>query len=318
MKIKNQRAQLTKLFTIPKHELNKLCKDYVQKCQKTDLAKGTKDNFRIWYTQFRKFIYEYDKRNVVLDNRGVGSDYVKWMLDKKLANSFIKKYMILLQIVLNQEEIVHGLHIRNLMNGFARPDPVNDDWFLSKEEVKQLLEVKWPVKREQLVLDRFIIACFTGCRKSEIDTLEILDNETLQYSAWKNKKEVKVPFNKYVKPYMMDDDFKYNGGILSTVDLRDEGKTLRKIFKSLGWTNMVKKYRLIGKKKIKYQVPRYDAIRFHSARKWYGKMLLDMDVPMYKVSQLLGHSSIELTQRTYASLSREKLIEDVNELINKF
>ncbi len=317
MKIKNQRTHLTKLFTIPKHELNKLCKDYVQKCLKTDLAEGTKRNFRLWYVNFRKFIYEYDKRDVVLDNRGVGSDYVKWMLDKKLANSYIKKHLVLLQIILNQEEIVHGINIRNLLNGFAKPDPVNDDWFLTKEEVKQLLEVKWPVKREQLMLDRFIIACFTGCRKSEIDTLEILDDKTLQYSAWKNKKEVKVPFSDKLKPYMMDDDFKF-GVILTQTDEAYTAQTLRKIFKSLGWTSKVKKYRLVGKKKIKYTVPRYDAIRFHSARKWYGKMLLDMDVPMYKVSQLLGHSSIELTQRTYASLSREKFIEDVNELINKF
>ncbi len=317
MKIKNQRTHLRKLFTIPKHELTKICKDYVANRDKTDEVRSTANNYRLWYVQFRKFIFDYNKRDVILDNKGVALDYMNWMLARKLANGYIKKHLVIFQTVLNHEEIVHGIHIRNLMRNFARPDRSNDDWFMTEKEVKQLLKVKWPVKRERLILHRFLIACFTGCRKSDIDNLEILDDKTLQYECRKNRKAIKIPFSDHIKPYLMDDDFKY-GVILNTSDRKNEADTLRKIFKSLGWTQMVKKYRLVGKKKTMYKIHRYDAIRFHSARKWYGKMLLDMDVPMYKVSQLLGHSSIIITQQTYASLSREKMIGEVNDLINKF
>ena len=317
MKIKNQKTHLTNIFKIPKHDLTKLVKDYIEDRRKTEEVRSTMDNFNVWYKAFRLFIFGYDKRDVVMDNKRIGKDYVNYMLTMGLSNSTIKKNVVMFMTVINKKELVHGLGTRQLLMDFAKPDPSNDDWFMTEKEVKQLLKLEWPDKRERLILDRFIIACFTGCRRSEIDTIEILDDKTLQYHTTKNQKSVKVPFSNQIRPYLVDDEHKY-GVILNWTDRGNEGATLSKIFKSLGWTKMVKRYRLTGKKKTMYRIPRHDAIRFHSARKWYGKMLLDMDVPMYKVSQLLGHSSIEITQRTYASLSREKMIDQVNDLINKF
>ena len=100
MKIKNQRTQVRKLFTIPKHELTKLCKDYVKKRISTEEVRATADNYKGWYTQFRTFIYKYDKRDVILDNKGIALDYVNWMLANKLANSYINKHLVLFQQIL--------------------------------------------------------------------------------------------------------------------------------------------------------------------------------------------------------------------------
>lgn len=53
-------------------------------------------------------------------------------------------------------------------------------------------------------------------------------------------------------------------------------------------------------------------LTFHSLRHTYASWLVDRGVPLYDVKQLLGHSSIELTQR-YSHLSDKRLIEDVKE-----
>lgn len=316
MKIHNQRSHLIKLFTIPKHELNDVAKKWIAKRKTADISLATLRNSEQWYRRFRRFLYQYNKRDVVLDNKLFGKDYVDWMIKEKLGNTYIKKHLVIFLIFLNAIEIVHGLSVKILLKNCVKAEKVDDDVWLTKKEIKQLLNLKWKDQRESLILDRFIIACFTGCRRSEIDNLEIVDDKTLQYHTSKNKKTIKIPFINELRPYLVDDDFKYSSGILNTKDHIKESETLTKIFKHLGWNQMVKKYRLVGSKKTMYKVPRHTAIRFHAARKWYGKMLLDMDVPMYKVSQLLGHSSIVLTQSTYASISRDKMIDDVNDLIN--
>jgi site-specific recombinase XerD len=53
-------------------------------------------------------------------------------------------------------------------------------------------------------------------------------------------------------------------------------------------------------------------LTFHSLRHTYGSWLVDRGVPLYDVKQLLGHSTIELTQR-YSHLSDKRLMEDVKE-----
>ncbi|MGA2466432.1 MAG: site-specific integrase [Thermodesulfobacteriota bacterium] len=53
-------------------------------------------------------------------------------------------------------------------------------------------------------------------------------------------------------------------------------------------------------------------LTFHSLRHTYGSWMVDRGVPLYDVKQLLGHSTIELTQR-YSHLSDKRLMEDVKE-----
>jgi integrase len=53
-------------------------------------------------------------------------------------------------------------------------------------------------------------------------------------------------------------------------------------------------------------------LTFHSLRHTYASWLVDRGVPLYDVKQLLGHSTIELTQR-YGHLSDKRLMEDVKE-----
>ena len=53
-------------------------------------------------------------------------------------------------------------------------------------------------------------------------------------------------------------------------------------------------------------------LTFHSLRHTYASWLVDRGIELYDVKQLLGHRSIELTQR-YSHLSDKRLIEDVKE-----
>lgn len=62
-------------------------------------------------------------------------------------------------------------------------------------------------------------------------------------------------------------------------------------------------------------LPNSVKVTFHSLRRSYGQNLLDNDVPIAKVSFLLGHCSIAVTEKSYANARKIKL-ESFRELVN--
>lgn len=315
MKAKNHK-RLLELLRVDKHEFHKLIRSHIEERNDKETVARTLINLNGWYKKFKMFLYEYDRRNITLNNKSLGSDYVEWLESKGYANSYVQHHFKQLQATLNRLEIHHNFNFKELFRGYAKESKANEDMFMTNEEVKQLLNYKNYVSElELIVLHRFIIACFTGCRKSEITSIDVASDKTLSYVSSKTKKALVVPYAKQLKPYIESGHYLL---VLSVFDHANANDVLHKLFKRLGWDSTVVKYRLEGKTKRSYEVPRYDAITFHSARKFFGKMLLDMDVSMYKVSQLLGHSSIDTTQKYYASVTREKMMEETGELINNF
>lgn len=315
MKLKSH-DQLLKLLRVPKHELHSVIKEHVEWRRENEPTANTLNNLNTWYKKFRVFLYQYDKRNVSLSNQGIGADYLAWLSDQGYANSYVVAQFKILLATISRLGIYHNIETKELFRGYAKESKENEDYFLNDDEVKQLLnlEVEDNMLR-RICLDAFIVSCFTGCRFSEIRTVRELDEKTLIYQSSKTKKDIRVPYNKVVKPYIESGHFK---APISEYRWNLMNYELTSLLKSLGWDAQVTKYRLMGKKKLSYVVPRYQAITFHSGRKFFGKMLLDMNVSMYKVSQLLGHASIDTTQKYYAALSREKMMDETNELINNF
>ena len=312
LKINNK---LLELLRVPKHELHSVIKEHIDFRKKTETVPNTLINLVGWYNRFRLFLYQYDVRNVSLTGQGIGKDYLEWMTNQGYTNSYVKANFKIFLATINRLGIYHDIRTRELFRGYAKESKANEDYFLTDEEVKQLLALKVEDESERLILDKFIVSCFTGCRRSEITSVRVVDDKVLRYTSKKTKKDVLIPFNSIVRPYI--EKGLYAVPLKAGLD-RYSNEVLHNILKRLNWNESVTKYRLFGKRKEAYQVPRYKAITFHSGRKFFGKMLLDMDVPIYKVSQLLGHTSIETTQKYYAALSREKMMDETNDLINNF
>lgn len=315
MKLKAH-EQLLKLLRVPKHELHSVIKEHVKWREENETTANLLSNLKVWYKQFRIFLFQYDTRNVSLTNKGIGNDYLEWQQKKGYSNGYIRHNFKTFLATINRLGIYNDIKRRELFRGFATESRANEDYFLTDEEVKELLvlEIK-DNKLERIALDAFIVSCFTGCRVSEIVSVEAVDDDTLRYTSIKTKKDMLVPYNKIVRPYIESGHYKTR---IARFRREQLNANLHDILKRLGWDSPVIKYRLVGKKKEKTIVPRYMAITFHSGRKFFGKMLLDMDVSMYKVSQLLGHASVDTTQKYYAAITRDKMMKETNELINNF
>lgn len=316
MKRTSTQNRHAELIRVVKHEFQAMIKEHVKWRKKHD-ACPTTYLLEMWYRDFARYLYTLDQREITLNNAGFGVKYIQWLMDKgTIGNYRIRNMYDTMLATLNRLDIMHGFRSKELFRDFAKVDKSNEDFFMTNEEVKELLDLEVETKLERIVLDRFLVACFTGARISEVTSIKVIDEGTLQYTSVKSKKDVRVPFSKQIKYAFLDEVFRER--LVKTEYKYSENRVLHQIFKRLKWTDKVKVYKQHGKNKTSSMVPRWKLLTFHSARKFYGKMLLDMDVPIYKVSQLLGHGSVVTTEKYYAALTKDKMIDEVQDKINSF
>ena len=160
--------------------------------------------------------------------------------------------------------------------------------------------------------DIFLIAMNSGLRLSELTNLKWssvnLRNRTLvvqNYASFKtkNKKSRIIPLNNTLfqllqnrLPKIIDiklDDYLFTKYPSVPYSTEYVSKSFKRIVRKLG---LNEKY------------------HFHLLRVSFGSHLLQKGIPIGTISKLLGHSSISVTEKHYASLSIENLTEAVKTL----
>jgi integrase len=150
--------------------------------------------------------------------------------------------------------------------------------FLTKEQAQALL-AKCKESKSPYLYEMVYIALYTGMRLGEIRTLRQDDVRQgyiyIRGEIAKSSKGRVIPMPKHLATLMLTATFDYN---------HDIKKTFTAAVKSLN----------IGH------------VRFHDLRHTYASWLVQGGTDLYQVKELLGHSTIELTQR-YAHLAPERI-----------
>ena len=175
--------------------------------------------------------------------------------------------------------------------------------FLSKEELKKLESHDFVQPRLQLVKDLFIFCCYTGLAYNEMANLKkehivkgFDGNEWIQMKRKKTDKLISVPL--LPKAKMILDKYQ------NTRDYalpRFSNQKINSYLKEIGGIAGINK-----------------SISHHMARKTFAStVLLYNDVPMEIVSELLGHSSIKITQEYYGKVVQKRVSEEMKRISRK-
>jgi len=176
--------------------------------------------------------------------------------------------------------------------------------FLSTIELKTLENHQFSQPRLQLVKDWFIFSCYTGLAYNEIKKIKKsnivkgFDGELwIEMVREKTQKNIAVP----ILPKAQHLINKY-------ADINTE--TLFNIISNQRYNSYLKEIAsIIGIQK---------RLTTHTARKTFAStVLLYNDVPMEIVSELLGHSSITITEESYGKVVRKKVSEQIKRLNEK-
>ena len=172
--------------------------------------------------------------------------------------------------------------------------------FLSSKELNDLEKFEFSQSRLELVRDLFVFCCYTGLAYNEMSNLKrkhlsigFDKNLWLQMNREKTDKIISIPIlpkaMSIIKKYSSDSEF-----VLPKFSNQKINSYLKEIAEIVG----------IEKN-----------ITHHTARKTFAStVLLYNDVPMEIVSELLGHSSIQITQQYYGKVVQKKVSEAINKL----
>jgi integrase/recombinase XerD len=168
--------------------------------------------------------------------------------------------------------------------------------YLTDEELKRLEKHTFSQPRLQQVKDLFIFCCYTGLAYAEMSSLTTKNieigfdrKEWIQMIRKKTNRKISVP----VLPKAKEILEKYNSE-LPSISNQKFNSYLKEISELLS----------IDKK-----------LTHHTARKTFATtVLLFNNVPMEIVSELLGHSNMNVTQSHYGKIVQKKVSDEVNRL----
>lgn len=255
-----------------------------------DRAKSITHSSMITYHNAELSWQRFDKNNIKLKNltSDIILDYLTWLKTDKahggygLAPVTRRNYYYLLVITLK----------RAAKKGYINPNPIDDidrmdiptakepeRTFLTIEEVQKIADCKF--KHETIKL-AFLFSCFTGLRKSDIQSLtwDMIRNDTIVKTIKKTGKVEYIPLSENAKRFLPP---------------RGEGIVFPEM-------------KMYIDQQMIYLAEAANLnrhISFHVARHTFATLALTYGADIYTVSKLLGHSSVSTTQ-IYAKVIDEK------------
>jgi integrase/recombinase XerD len=238
----------------------------------------------------------------------------------KLDQSFLDDFEYYLKTVKNQKQITINKGIQRfrkpikeaLGEGYMEKDPFvqhkpgrvrKEVIFLSTDELKLLEEHHFTQPRLQLVKDLFIFCCYTGLAYHEMANLKkehiikgFDGNEWIKMKREKTSKMISVPLLPKAKAILEKYDEVSNHALP-----KFSNQKINSYLKEIGG--------IVGINK---------SISHHMARKTFAStVLLYNDVPMEIVSELLGHSSMKITQEYYGKVVQRRVSEEMERVSKK-
>ena len=173
--------------------------------------------------------------------------------------------------------------------------------FLTKEEIRLLMEIPITRKKMSMVRDLFLFCCFTGLAFIDLYNLKeeniktfFDDGEWIIIHRQKTGTEADIKLLDYPKQIME----KYRG-------LCEDGR----VFPVPNYKSCMDSLKRLGKK-CGITKP----LSWHMSRHSFAtSVCLSNGVPIETVSSMLGHKNIKTTQ-VYAKITKEKLSKDVEKL----
>lgn len=282
-----------------------------------DMEKMYQAGSRSWRTLYKyqnvykllgEFIkYRYNRTDIALKEIQPAfiTDFEFFLrTEKGCGSTTIWVYMMPLRRMITIA-INNGWLQRDPFFGYSISPEVADRGFLTKEEIKMLMDASFKKKDRELVRDMFIFCCFTGFAFTDLYSMTI-DNLQSSFDTkhqWIVKRRDKT-------------------NVASTVPVLEIPLKILEKYKGLAEGNKLLPVPCYEKSKFLLGEVAKEAglekhITWHLARHTYAtEICLTNGVPIESLAKMLGHKNIRTTQ-IYAKITHEKLSHDADLLANR-
>lgn len=233
-------------------------------------------------------------------------------------NSQYKRYRSLVNVANHA-----NIHAQDLLNYRLPYETTNGIKVrLNWPEVKSVMETEALTLREQVAKDAFLLACFSGLRISDIQTLHRGELHEYHYEKdfqIKTKKPVLVTLHRY-----NTDLFKKYIHTGVPYPRQKLSAALKKVLERSGLTKDITRYQQVGNNFKEITTPKFKEISFHSGRRFYSRLLNDLGCGGEIARDELGHSFKSVTElyagsqeHVYRVARVRKAMESLEETLEK-
>ncbi len=152
-------------------------------------------------------------------------------------------------------------------------------------------------KRLERVRDVFLLGCYTGMRYSDFKRIKAsnISDGLIRIREVKDKKKfLQIPITDRARIIL--DKYEMNIPVISEQKFRDY---LKEVFRLAGFTQNRIKSTKIGKSVFEKEVPMYELMGTHTARRSFITHMLNSGVPAKAIMKITGHRSINNFQLYY-------------------
>jgi integrase/recombinase XerD len=280
---------------------------HIKKLIGKDIQEVTYSKYLETYTHIESFIkWKFKTSDVLLKQlKGSFLDDLQYYLvtEKNFQQSTINKVIQRFRKVIKYA-IVNEYLGKDPFIAFKNKTVKKEIIFLNREELKKLENHNFENTRLGKIKDMFVFCCYTGLGFKEMANLKWtdihkgFDNELwLEVKRQKTGKSYKVPLFDVVKVIIYKYKIEVDEFVLPNISNSNFNAYLKEIAAIVG----INKH-----------------LTHHMARKTFAStVLLYNNVPMEIVSELLGHSSLRITQGYYGKVVQKKVSETFIKLKKK-
>ncbi len=309
---------------------------FYDKIEEFDISmnKGSVQNYKSTLARFNEFektekinltISVFSKSYIKIVNSYIKFERKQGKLDSTIQNRLkywngcINNYNLINNSLVPKIQFKHFKWIKRTVQKFSLHDSELRSLFhfaVNSEKNPNPELYRDPKKIRRLLF--FLFRCFTGMRISEMiavncneKSLDLINNDSFTYSSSKGAKIVSVPLiaNTLLFQLASELDFKFPSRIHS-VDKNEERDAVNEFYKAIIGENRTYSIQLGNKIEMR---PIAGNITSHTARRTYAQLIYKKKGDIYFTSQVLGHSSISVTQ-DYLGLASTDKFKDYEDL----
>lgn len=267
----------------------------------------TYKKYELAYRRVQEFmLYQYSKEDIYLDNLNLQfvNDFEIYLrVNCKLGTNMTAKMIQFLKKVVNLARDLGIIHFDPFYLHHTKWEKVKIE-YLTKQEIKKIIEKEITIKRLDVVRDIFLFSVFTGLSYVDVKNLTV-NNIQKQHdgSSWIVTKRQKT--DNSVELPLLDIPQK----IIAKYEQERDGLSLLPVMSNQKLNSYLKELAdICGITK---------RLNFHVARHSFStSIMLDHGVSMETLSKVLGHSNIKTTQ-IYAKVTNKKVSYEMKALSKK-
>lgn len=256
------------------------------------VSPNTVKNYRSRLKNVTEFLGHIRRDTMLCEefNQAIALHFVNWLKKHKKAgqNHCIKNIMFVRQSIKYAMQLQLINH--DPLESFRmKPDKPKAIVYLSESQLKRLEEYPFVNATLQRVRDVFVFCCHTGLSYSDVarfDYKQHVRDGWIHMERKKTQEAFIVPLSEKAKALMAA----YPNGlpVISNVNMNLYLKEIAAVV----------------------ELPHH--LTVHHSRKTFGMLMLNRGVSLEKVSRMLGHTSVRITQASYAKITQEGLEKDLD------